>query len=327
MKVKYSRNIWIDSELNGIGGRGGEVAQIHFPPQSFTANKGEVMRLILTSFEMRRNFYNINANNNKFYLYDPAGPTFTEIAIEQGNYTDFTTLATAIQTATAAVVGGSTCTHDALKRKFTITLGGGAPAGSFLVCFQVRQGQPPAGVSGSGFYNDSNEILGARPTRDVTQLVNAFGATTGAVAHVSPYPTNLSSIEAVYLRSGLQTNNFQTNGFEQATQDQNGLTSSTIFARVPLTKAFYDPDHEIINFEDPDELFTIILSQSQLTQITLYITDGKGRLIPQLNDTQAVDGNLSFTASLRWELLDEELVQGSRAVQIPPDKLMGIRLS
>ncbi|GAF89092.1 unnamed protein product, partial [marine sediment metagenome] len=71
----------------------------------------------------------------------------------------------------------------------------------------------------------------------------------------------------------------------------------------------------------------IILSQSQLTQITLYITDGKGRLIPQLNDTQAVDGNLSFTASLRWELLDEELVQGSRAVQIPPDKLMGIRLS
>ena len=318
MKVKYARNVFIDSEINSIGN--GQISKINFPPSAFNVAPGEMMKMILTSFEMRRNWYNINPSNNTFYLYNPAGAgTYTPVVIAQGTYSDFATLATAIQTAIVAVVAGSTVSYNAILRKFTITLGGTAPAGSFFVCFQVKLNVlQPAGVSNGGFFNDSQEILGSIPTRDGWNGVpkNAFGTTTGVGPHISPYVGALNSLEAIYIRTNLHSGNYQTFGFEKDLPNQQGLTPTQIFARVPLSRAYFDPEFEFISFEDPNSLFSMFLSQTQLSQVYFTITDDKGRLIQEVADGQANDGNLSFKMSFRWEVIVDDLPPDSRKLNI-----------
>ena len=319
MKVKFARNVFVDSEINSIGN--GQVSKINFPPSAFNVAPGEIMRMVLSSFEMRRNWYNVNPSNNTFYLFDPAGAgTFTPIVIAQGTYPTFALLTTAIQTAVAAVVAGSTVTYDPILRKYTITLGGGVAAGAFLVCFQVKlnDGFQPTTVSNGGFFNDSQELLGARPTRDNWNgtPVNAFGTTVGVGPHISPFVAALNTLEAIYIRSNLHSGNYQTFGFEKDLPNQQGLTPTQIFARIPLSRAYFDPEFEFVSFEDPNSLFSMYLNQTQLSQVYFTITDDKGRLIQEVAAGQADAGNLSFKMSFRWEVLVDDLPPDSRKLRI-----------
>ncbi len=315
MKVKFARTVFVDSEINSIGN--GQVSKINFPPSAFSIAPREIMRLVLSSFEMRRNWYNINPSNNTFYLYDPAGAgTYSPIVIAQGSYSSFALLTTAIQTAIVAVVAGSTVAYDPILRKYTITLGAGAPVGSYLVCFQVKLDNAiqPTTVSNNGYFNDSQELLGAIPTRDGWggTPINAFGTTTAVGPHISPYVCALNTLEAIYIRTNLHSGNYQTFGFEKDLPNQQGLTPTQIFARIPLSRAYFDPEFEFISFEDPNSLFSMYLSQTQLSQVYFTITDDKGRLIQEVADGQANDGNLSFKMSFRWEVLVDDLPPDSR---------------
>ncbi len=314
MRVVRSRLVYIDSEINAVGN--GRVSQVNFPSSIFSVSQGQTMRMVLNSFEMRRNFYSVNPTNNTFYLYDPAGPTYTEIQIAPGNYQTFAELETAITTAVAAVVAGSTCVYTSITRSFTITLGGGAPAGSFIVCFQVKQGAAPTGVSPSGFFNDSCELLGAIPSRTEVP-VNAFRTSTGVGPHISPYPGSLNTLEAIYLRTDLVSSNYQTFSFEKELPDRSGLTPSTILARIPLTRSHFDDTFSFINFEDPNDLFSIELPQTQLANMSFVLSDDKGRLISEVSPDQASNGNLSFKLVLRWEAIEGEVPQGAYRVQLP----------
>jgi len=314
MKVVRSRLIYIDSEINAVGN--GRVSQVNFPSSVFSVSQGQQMRMTLNSFEMRRNFYSVNPTNNTFYLYDPAGPTFTEIQIAPGNYQTFTELATAVQIAVAGVIAGSTCIYTSITRKLTITLGPTAPAGSYLVCFQVKQGVAPPGVSPAGFFNDSCELLGAIPSRSAV-AVNAFGTTTGPVAHISPYPASLNTLTAIYLRTDLVSSNYQTFGFELDLPDRTGLTPTQILARIALNRSHFDDTLSFINFEDPNDLFSIELSQTQLSNMTFTITDGAGRLISEVAPDQALNGNLAFKMVLRWDVVEGEIPQGAYRVREP----------
>ena len=314
MKVIRSRLVYIDSEINSVGN--GRVSQVNFPSAIFSVAQGQTMRIILNSFEMRRNFYSVNPTNNTFYLFNPAGATFTEIQIAPGNYQTFTELNTAIQLAVSAVIAGSTSTYTSITRKFSITLGGGAPAGSFLVCFQVKQGTEPTGVSPSGFFNDSCELLGAIPSRTAVP-VNAFRTSTGVGPHISPFPGSLNTLEAVYIRTNLVSSNYQTFSFEKELPDRAGLTPSTILARVPLTRSHFDDTFSFVNFEDPNDLFSVELPQTQLSNMTFVLSDDKGRLLSEVSPDQAFYGNLSFKLVLKWEAVEQEVPQGAYRVQLP----------
>jgi hypothetical protein len=320
MKVKYYRNIFLDSEVNQIGTTS-QIVKANFPSSVFSIRNGERMRMILTSFEARRNWYAINETNNTFYWFDPAGAgTYFPIVIAKGNYeyfdgapAGFTDLKTALSTAVNAVaqLAGSTVSYDQRTRKFSIdTTGGAAPAvGGYFVCFQVKLNEPdaPANVSEEGYFNDSNEVLGAIPTRDDwTVPRNAFGTTTGAAVHITPYVASLNTLEAIYIRTNLHSGNYQTYGFERDLPNEKGLTPTNILARIPLTRAYFDKQFEFVSFEDPNSLFSMELTQTQLSQVSFTITDDKGRLIPQVADGQAKDGNLNFKMTLRWEVVDME---------------------
>lgn len=323
MKTVFFRNVFIDTEVNAIGN--GQISRIQFPPTAFSIRPNQMMKLVLTSFELRRNWYSVNQTNNTFYIFNPALTTYTQVTIAPGSYRAFdgvNGLAPAIEAAVNAALGVATTTvgWNAVTRKFTIT----APAmvaGSYFVCFQVKQAPPnpdPAVISSSGYFNDIAEILGAKPTRDNwTVPVNAFGTTTGVTPHVSPYVGALNTIETIFLRTNTQTNNYQSIGFEQNLSNQSGLTSSSIFARIPLSRAYYNDEFEIIQFEDTNDLFTILLQQTQINDIIFSVSDHAGRPLSEVSKGQSQDGNLSFKLSLRWEVVEQDTPVGEYRIKQP----------
>ena len=335
MRTTYFRNVYLDSEINAIGN--GQVSRIQFPSSAFNIRPQQMMKMVLTSFEMRRNWYSVNATNNKFYLYRPSaapGAQYTEITIVPGSYRSFSgtpattpapvgSLAKAIETAIQTALGGAPVVEwDEVSRKFSIQLPVGVPADSYLVCFQVKQNPTnpdPLAISESGYFNDSAELLGAKPTRDNwTTPVNAFGSTVGLNPHITPYVGSLNTIETIFLRTSLKTNNYQSYGFERNLPNQNGLTPTTIFARIPLSRAYYNDEFEIIQFEDTNDLFSILLQQTQLSDMLFTITDHAGRPLQEVAVGQADDGNLSFKMSFRWEVVEQETPQGEYRIKPPP---------
>jgi len=321
MQSVFFRNIFIDSEINNSGT--GTQCRVIFPSQSFGIKGKQFMKLKLSTFSMRRNWYNINITNNTFYLFNfPLATNYTQFTIAPGNYTSFATLATAIQASITAVaaLAATVVTYDNTTRKFTITLAG-AIATSYFVFFQVKSlPVAPAGVSAAGYFNDSFEILGTIPTRDgytVGSPINGFGTTVGNVAHITPFVGALNSMEAIYLRCNITSNNFQTLSFEKNLPNSNEITSSQIFARIPLVQAFYFADAPFVNFEDQNDLFEMLLQQTSLSTLDFTITDAAGRLITEVSAGQASSGNLNFKMCLRFDIMENVIAEESRTVPLP----------
>ena len=268
--------------------------------------------------------------------------TYYQVTIPPRTYYDFvdapynaspvtaTGLATAIQTAlntTATTVindggvypvtigVGHTCVYDVNTRKFTISLdttgsGGTLTALSYIVSFAVPFiDQPlPTNVSGSYIFMDTNEILGGVPCRFIPSIANGppvecmVGSGTTTRVFVSPFVAQLNSIEALYLRTNLQSSNYSTYGFSQSVF-QNAVQPSNIFARIPMKNTFSIPADPFIVLEDKNNLFTVEIGNKQLDNITLILTDDKNRPIPAVANGQVTAGMLSFKCSIKWEVI------------------------
>ena len=294
--VKKSRLIFIDSEVNTVGNR--SKAKINLPNHPFSVCCEDRMRLTLLSFDMRRSWYSVNQTNNIFYIRDPDADTYSEVVIAPGSYSTFDALATAIQTGLRATLSSATCVYNDVTRKLTFTLVG-ATTNAFIMSFQVKQGVRPAGVSSAGFFQDSHELLGIIPSRTEVP-VNGTGS-IGVSPQIAPFCAALNTLEAIYLRSNLMGGNYQTFGHERYLPDQNGLTETQIFARIPLSRACFDPIFEFVVYEDSNDLFQIDLQQKHLDSLELYVTDDKGRLLAEVDEQQADLGLMSFKCVLRWD--------------------------
>jgi len=294
--VKQSRLIFVDSEVNTTGNRG--KAKILVPNHPFSVGRDDRMRLTLAAFEMRRSWYNINATNNTFYVYTTATDTYVECVIASGSYDSFAELAAAIQAALQVNLASATCTYADATRRFTFVLTGAAVTAR-IVCFQVKVGTRPVGVSEAGFFSDVHEILGCTPSRTSTPVSGAGDAATAT--QPAPFPAQLNTLEAIYLRTNLLGGNFQTYGHERYLPDSNSLTETQIFARIPLTSTCYQPITPFITYEDQNALFELHLQQKSLDSIELYVTDDKGRLLAEVAPDQAELGLMSFKCVLKWE--------------------------
>ena len=295
------------------------------------------MRLVMRSFDMRRTWYDINATNNIFYWWAPGAEAdplkytgvgvFYPIVIQPGTYTSFDDvthgLALAIQVAinaTSASTGlTSVVTYLPVTRNFSIVIsqaGSGAPtidANGFFVSFYDDSERTPPNVSALGFLNDSGEILGVFQTNSLSQIVPAFGSVggyeKGVGTYVGPFPAQLSSLEAVYIRSSLGTSNFASSGFEPQVPNSNtGLNVTQLWARVELNDSVYDPLNPFITYVEPsDGNYPLYLQYKQLDQMVLQVTDDKGRDLSLLQTYpgQAQSGALSYKMVFSWEVLTE----------------------
>ena len=295
--VNRRRNIFINSEQYHQSN--GDVNLI-FPGADFAVDKNEIMRLSLESFTMSRRFYNININNNTFYIRDTrTPPDFSKCEITPGDYT-VTTFTGALSTAINSGFGatGASVSISEETRFITIDMSAvtGWTAGHDFVCFQVppgRVGTNPDNtvITETGAFNDSSEILGGIPTKDFDTIVPAFSETSGVFTYV--YPFSLESIEAIHLRTNLQTHSYQTPDF-LANSETSSLVPSPIFAKIPI------PISQKIQYRDSgSDAYAVDLQNKSLNNIILSLRDDKGRRLPII-ENQYKNGNLSFLATLKW---------------------------
>jgi hypothetical protein len=296
--VNRRRNIFINSEQYHQSN--GDVNLI-FPGADFAVDKNEIMRLSLESFTMSRRFYNININNNTFYIRNK-GTTphdFSKCEITPGDYT-VTTFKVALSTAINSGFGatGASVSISEETRFITIDMNAvtGWTAQHDFVCFQVppgRAGTNPDNnvITETGAFNDSSEILGGNPTKDFHTIVPAFSVTSGVFTSV--YPFSLESIEAIHLITNLQTHSYQTPDF-LANSETSSLVPSPIFAKIPI------PISQKIQYRDSgSDAYAVDLQNKSLNNIILSLRDDKGRRLPII-ENQYKDGNLSFLATLKW---------------------------
>jgi hypothetical protein len=302
--VKESKNIFIDSRAEIVTNH---KAKIALPSDSFSCQGDELIRLTLTYFSMRRNFYKINSHNKTFYAFDstftpapsgfPATLTVKEINIVEGDYATLTTLAAAIQTAiVAAGFTGATVSASLETRKLTINMTSATatfPTTAYFCSFQ------DAKINVDKLNQDTAELLGGVPDYDIGTVGTAkmFGTTKGNTSHISQFPAQLDTIKNIYVTSDLQTNNFETHAFTRSTGNQNSVTSSGKLAIIPV-------GDETCLYEDSNDLFSIYLQNKQLSQITFDITDTKGRPIPRVSEGQFRAGNLHYTMCIKYEVLE-----------------------
>ena len=332
MELYNTRRVFLDS-ANNVRGNGEQATWMINNIDDFSALGGDkMMKCSLSSFSMFKNFYNINETNSIFYA-DQSG-TYTEIIIPKGDYDGFTAatgilnpLDAAIQAAlVAAGFVGATVTFDTLHRGFDIDMSavsGWTNGTDKFRCFIHKNGTPPTNVSAEGWFNDFWMILGARPDRDNVGLylvADAFDYDSGTGLYSSPYTAQLSSLDEIVIRTDMPSMNYQSSGYDR-TQDYNfALDLTNILARIPINRSTYDPDIGMIHFTDEGaDTFSLMMGNSQLSQFSLYLTDGRGRFIQEISTNQAKNGALSFRATLRFDYLF--FPQQQNQVILTPDRM------
>jgi hypothetical protein len=302
-----SKLLFIDSSVNTHG----DHTKVLVPPHPLSATGNERLALSLVSFSMRRNWYNLNPTNGIFYLF--VAGTHYEVTIAPGVYSTFTSLVTAIQDALTVTVGGiaeitsAAIGYTAVTRHFgfVFTMATGHTATEVQVrCFAIKGGTLPAGVSVAGGFNDSHEILGAKPIRSAGQVFNSLAQPAAINALTSLYPASLNTLDAVYIHiNTIETGNFMSTGFESHAQESLRLIESSMFARIPFDDSSFTETHEVVSFEDSGgDMYQSFLQRKHIDTLDIRVTDARGRSLAQLDPTQADNGLMSYKLCLRWDL-------------------------
>lgn len=313
-----TRMIFIDSSLNTTGC----ATRVMLPPIPFSAGTGEKLALTLSSFTLRRNWYNINPTNSIFFLYYRTGAgatTLIPVQIPSGVYRTFESTAETLQNILQLYITGAgqgwgvSVVYDPRTRAYGFTFTNVPVADTLEVrCFHYKEGPAPGGLNVQGdprgaLYNDSYEILGARYSSDATGRsaldVSRDTNTNTTVIMSSPYPVSLNTLDAVYLHFDTETGNFQSTGFSQYASDSLRVMESSIFARVAFNESFFSENIEVVRFEDNGgDQFQSFLSRKNLDFLSIRVTDARGRCLSARNPQQAADGLMTYRLGLRWDL-------------------------
>jgi len=136
------------------------------------------------------------------------------------------------------------------------------------------------------------------------------------------FQASLRTTEAVYVRTDLPADNFQTASFDTGANLFPFVIKSDILAKIPLpnpiqtyiiesrkssvdsstvAEANYDFQlgWEYITFQDNGDIFGAMLNTTHLSQLRIYLTDDKGRLLPYQSPEQAKCNEMYFTATLK----------------------------
>lgn len=330
MEKFNSRVVFLDSG-NNVLGNGEKASWLVNNVDDFSVlGNNKVLKVCLTSFSMFKNFYNINETNGIFYasILDGAGTRhYIEIVIPKGDYIEFSGTPNALdvkiqQAIVNAGFTGAVVTWDAYLRKFTFDMSAAQKTQSlpglplawnsnsdYFVCFMDKSGAPPTGVSQIGLYNDSWMILGARPVRDHTAALGSvanpvsFFPDTVAATYTSYYLTQLSSLDEIVIRTDLPSMNYQSSGYDKTASADFKLQQTNILARIPVNRSTYDNELGMIHYIDDNDTFCLTIGNTQISQFSLYLTDGRGRFLQEVSPLQALYGALSFRATLRFDYL------------------------
>jgi hypothetical protein len=322
-QINNSYLFYIDSD-NSLTGSGDDF-QIQVANMGIRANDGEEIRLHLDSFNMYKNFYNVNENNNRVHLdlSDGSNTSLTFVDIPAKNYKTVGDIASAFATVLGDEVLSvcSTGPFGSSAASFTKT---SLPATSATIddtsdriiditlTFNAVHTLTTGAVQCYESIGDSGTLLGARRIPNPT--VPAIGAgssfvvtypTTTTMRILAYYPAQRSTEEYVYLRTDLPNFNIESEQLSSSViksrGDQHAMPSD-IIARIPI-------DHEFVHYESQTgREFFLNIPNKQVNAMKFYLRDSHDRPLPRVDSQQGTVGNLHFSMVLRVDVVQKFVV-------------------
>lgn len=317
-QVNNSYLFYIDSD-NSLTGKGDDF-QVQVSNMGIHARDGEEIRLHLDSFNMYKNFYNVNGNNNRVYLDlgDGTNTSLTYVDIPKKNYKTIGDIASAlagvIGTEVLSVITGGSFTSTATTVTNTSLPSTSATiddTSDRIIDITLTFDQVHTLTTGSvqcyESVGDSSTLLGARrissPTTPAIGAGDSFVVTfpsTTTMRIKGYYPAQRSTEEYVYLRTDLPNYNIETEQLSSSViknkRDQHALPSD-ILARIPI-------DHEFVHYESQTgREFFLNIPNKQVNTMKFYLRDSHDRPLPAIDSQQGTVGNLHFSMVLRVDVI------------------------
>lgn len=280
---------------------------------------------------MQTSWQAINPTNNLFYWWNGTDDdTYYPIYIPQCSPGTITIFEDALEAALKSVFYPASGTEnstavvsvDPSTLRVTLSPGndlkgvnGTLNTDGHFVCFANRSSRDnkPFGVDELGYNSDSHEILGAYPTLDGSDRQNAAlnqsgtAPSTGPGAHYFPLRANTHTLEAIYLRTGIESTNMQTENFTLDIPNTDVVTPSQLFARIPVggncSNSFGENIH--ITYLHGDDTFSMYPNTRSFDRLTFAIQDEQGRPI-WIYRRDVNKAPMEFTCTLRVDICELE---------------------
>jgi len=325
MEVVSDFNLFCDSE-NIQSGKGDDF-RVNLGSGGITAGDGQFIKLTLQSFNMYKNFYNVNANNNQFTIsgvITSGSVSFSGTAsITPKNYKTIGDLATAfsgnLATALATLIS-STAVVSLVVPDPTLNMD---DTSDRVIGFTITTGVALTSLSITCYKgNDSYALLGVDEiiSPSLTSSFNITGATTSWVV-AGKYPAQRSTEEHAYLRCDAVNNNLEMSGLSLGVMPDNvsSILSSDILMKCPI-------DHEFINFNTSSgREFVMNIPNKTINSLHFYLTDGKGRPLGRALGTsssssggtaQTSTGNMNISFVVKVEII--QAYRPNKLITDPP---------
>ncbi len=323
--VANAFNLFINTDRNIPNGSRGDDVTIPLNQSPIVAGDDEHIRLTLDQFWMRKSWYDVNQNNNKFLLMNtelPGAPTKT-VELTPGDYsarpgTEFTydlaeaiavTLTTLYETQQAfeVVTSSNATAFNETTEMYSIEI---------TVPNEAQIEQPPV-VQCLTSLGDAYKVIGGKRlvngltdyNEETNTSTNSLNVTWNDIDRkivIKPfYKVDLTPETHVYLAIDNQpSNNIATNSFtaentQSVSANFEGMTATRIMASIPI-----DTYHASYTAKT-DRLFFIDLASRVASSLKMVIVDSCGRRIPYVNDDidQGVYGDRSFKCVIRVDIL------------------------
>lgn len=233
----------------------------------------------------------------------PPAPNYTEIKIVSFYITDYN--AAEASDVITDIVGDRSA--DVFQNNFEIVGG----------CAEIR-----------------NVIPGATKADRFTNLQQLYTGTSGSpfinYTFKGDFKATLQSEECIYIRTNLQSSNFQTTGFDTGGAKVPEIQPSQILAKIPLNnpvfavtdtittdaavpptttgrgQTSYQRPYEFLNFTDNgNNIYSLMLDAKKVSFFEIRLTDSYGRPIPEASIEQLRCKALSFSCDLRVDVFQE----------------------
>ena len=308
-----TRDIFVSTQQSGTSGSGGNTNtfknfKICFNANPLKCSDNEFMRLSVNQFNLYRQFYLVNNNNNLVLskIISGAGTTTSSGRLTSKDYANISDIATELSTQIKTLL-------DAGQSVGSFTITSTAPASFSIGNTGDRIYEAVFTLNSHGittfnlqtpqytdYFNDSYALLGAkRIGTDDSVASSSFTITiaTNTITVKGKYPMQRSTMPFLYLRSELNGNNLESQNLNNNNDvPSTHILQSSIISKIPVGDEFCS-----FQFDSEASPYFVDIESNFVSEINFQIRDQHGRTIPDPagDDTIETEGNLFCDMTLK----------------------------
>lgn len=300
-----SRDIFISTQQSGGGASNSNTNtfsnfKICFNANPLKCSDSQFMRLSITQFNLYRNFYLVNSNNNTILskIISADGTTTTTASLTPKDYGNISDIASEFSTQILTLLNASQSVGTFSAG--TITPNGFAIGSTGTRIFDCIYTLNSHGITTCNLqtpqfgdnFSDSYALLGGkRIGTDDSVATSSFTITiaTNTIRVQGLYPLQRSTMPFLYLRCELNGNNLETQNLSNTDQTPSShILQSSIICKVPVGDEFCSAQ-----FDNLSPYF-VDLESNFVSEISFQVRDHHGRKIPDIagDNTIETEGNL-----------------------------------